>query len=68
MAVAMTNHEEKIIAVFLSDAGELPVTNMFDRFSKETTDRNAAVKLVAKLPDGTWLCSTCEPDEIEYLQ
>lgn len=50
------------------DGARLPVTNLYDRFHGETTDRAKAAICVAKRPDGQWLVVACEPDELEYTQ
>lgn len=54
--------------VLLNGDGErFPVTNMWDSRHRETWDRNKVAAVVAELPNGQWLATTCKPDELEYV-
>lgn len=49
---------------FLHEGYRLPITNMFDVDGEETNDPDAACTLVARLPNGKWLASQCDPHDI----
>lgn len=54
---------------YVDDGGQrLPVTNLYDRFHGDTTERAKAAICVTKLPNGSWMAVTCEPDDLEYNQ
>lgn len=44
--------------------GRLPVTNMFDVDSEQTTDPAEACVVTARLPDGRWLSASVGPGDL----
>lgn len=56
------------IVLLNGDGLRLPVTRMWGPDGKETRDRTQVRKCVAELPDGQWLATQCEPDDLEYVQ
>ncbi len=51
--------------LYVGDGRELPITNMLDYDGEETKFPDDAFTLVARLPDGQWLATTCERHEIK---
>lgn len=53
-------------AYYFTHATQAPVkiTNMFDVNGDETNDPDEAVNIVAQLPDGRWLASSCHRRDI----
>lgn len=49
---------------FVVDGHRLRISNMLDIDGDETDDPEAAITIVAQLPNGKWLASECWPGDI----